>query len=342
MSWAETLGALPPLGERRTAAGHVADTLRAAIRSGQLGDGAELNQVALAEHFGVSRVPVREALRALEAEGWITARAHRRAFVQPLGVERVHRDLRRPRAARRPSARESDRRRSTPPASQRLRALCEAMDLMDDHAAWLAANRDFHRLAPRRRGAPLTVELLEQSRRAGRTLSAPARRRLRSRARSRRRTPRDPRRRHRRRRRRGKPLAARPHRPHAAARRRRHHRFEPPGGHLMSLPYRRNEVKERSRAGWHGPCNVTLPSFTTTFDALNAKAIEHDVAARRADGLLGNARRLRVRDDVRRIPAVHGDRGRRGAEGLLARRALELRPRRRDARGGEDRRDARL
>jgi 4-hydroxy-tetrahydrodipicolinate synthase len=45
----------------------------------------------------------------------------------------------------------------------------------------------------------------------------------------------------------------------------------------MPLPYRRNEVKERSRATWHGACNVTLPSFTTSFDGLNVEAIEHDV-----------------------------------------------------------------
>jgi dihydrodipicolinate synthase/N-acetylneuraminate lyase len=45
----------------------------------------------------------------------------------------------------------------------------------------------------------------------------------------------------------------------------------------MPLPYRRNEVKERSRATWHGACNVTLPSFTNSFDGLNVEAIEHDV-----------------------------------------------------------------
>jgi 4-hydroxy-tetrahydrodipicolinate synthase len=45
----------------------------------------------------------------------------------------------------------------------------------------------------------------------------------------------------------------------------------------MPLPYKRNEVKERSRATWHGACNVTLPSFTTSFDGLNVEAIEHDV-----------------------------------------------------------------
>jgi 4-hydroxy-tetrahydrodipicolinate synthase len=45
----------------------------------------------------------------------------------------------------------------------------------------------------------------------------------------------------------------------------------------MALPYKRNEVKERSRATWHGMCNVTLPSFSTSFDGLNARAIEHDI-----------------------------------------------------------------
>ena len=45
----------------------------------------------------------------------------------------------------------------------------------------------------------------------------------------------------------------------------------------MPLPYRRNEVKDRVRATWKGACNVTLPTFTTRFDGLNRRAIEHDV-----------------------------------------------------------------
>jgi 4-hydroxy-tetrahydrodipicolinate synthase len=45
----------------------------------------------------------------------------------------------------------------------------------------------------------------------------------------------------------------------------------------MALPYRRNEVKERSRAEWRGACNVTLPSFTADFAGLNEAAIRHDV-----------------------------------------------------------------
>src|SRR5215472_9920720 len=81
---------LDGLKGRRTASEAVAESLRSAIRSGQLEDGAELNQVALAEHFGVSRVPVREAMRVLEAEGWVSARAHYRAVVQAVTPERVH------------------------------------------------------------------------------------------------------------------------------------------------------------------------------------------------------------------------------------------------------------
>ena len=45
----------------------------------------------------------------------------------------------------------------------------------------------------------------------------------------------------------------------------------------MALAYSRKEVKERSRATWKGACNVTLPSFTLRFDALNERAITHDI-----------------------------------------------------------------
>ncbi|MEO3868820.1 GntR family transcriptional regulator [Nonomuraea sp. B12E4] len=44
---------------------------------GALADGEVLNQVAVAEHFGVSRVPVREAMRQLQAEGLLSVEAHR-------------------------------------------------------------------------------------------------------------------------------------------------------------------------------------------------------------------------------------------------------------------------
>src|SRR4051812_15215580 len=55
--------------------------LREAILHGRLEAGAELSQVKLADDFGVSRGPVREALRLLEREGLVEAELNRRVRV---------------------------------------------------------------------------------------------------------------------------------------------------------------------------------------------------------------------------------------------------------------------
>jgi DNA-binding GntR family transcriptional regulator len=51
------------------------------IVTGQLAPGASLDETDLARRFGVSRTPVREALRALAASGLVESRAHRGAVV---------------------------------------------------------------------------------------------------------------------------------------------------------------------------------------------------------------------------------------------------------------------
>ncbi|WP_163535484.1 GntR family transcriptional regulator [Frigidibacter albus] len=62
-------------------AGQVADELRRRIISGDYAEGEQLLQEQLAQDFGVSKVPVREALHLLEAEGLITQQFHRGAVV---------------------------------------------------------------------------------------------------------------------------------------------------------------------------------------------------------------------------------------------------------------------
>jgi DNA-binding GntR family transcriptional regulator len=52
-------------------------SLRRAILRGTLEPGARLRQETLAATFGTSRIPVREALRALEYEGLVTSEPHR-------------------------------------------------------------------------------------------------------------------------------------------------------------------------------------------------------------------------------------------------------------------------
>jgi DNA-binding GntR family transcriptional regulator len=59
-----------------TAMQAVLSELRRMIRHGELPPGAQLAQEALATRLGVSRVPVREALRILEGEGQVTHTPH--------------------------------------------------------------------------------------------------------------------------------------------------------------------------------------------------------------------------------------------------------------------------
>ncbi len=59
----------------------VHDRLRTLILEGTIAPGSVLSQVKLAEDLGVSRTPLREALRRLQEEGLITAERNRRARV---------------------------------------------------------------------------------------------------------------------------------------------------------------------------------------------------------------------------------------------------------------------
>ncbi len=60
--------------------------LREAILTGELAQGAILSQIQLAKQFGVSRTPLREALRMLQAEGFIDSSPNRRVRVATISV----------------------------------------------------------------------------------------------------------------------------------------------------------------------------------------------------------------------------------------------------------------
>lgn len=69
---------------RQSLTSAVAEKLRDKIVRGELQEGEQLRQDAIANEFQVSRIPVREALRQLEAEGLITIILHRGAVVSSL------------------------------------------------------------------------------------------------------------------------------------------------------------------------------------------------------------------------------------------------------------------
>lgn len=70
--------------DRRLLNDTLAERLRALIVEGALAPGEKLSEQALCVRFGVSRTPLREALRSLAAEGLVTLRPGRSALVAPL------------------------------------------------------------------------------------------------------------------------------------------------------------------------------------------------------------------------------------------------------------------
>ena len=72
-----------------TALNLVLAAVRSAILSGAIHPGERLRQEELAEVFDTSRIPVREALRALEYEGLVTSEPHRGFTVTKLDADHV-------------------------------------------------------------------------------------------------------------------------------------------------------------------------------------------------------------------------------------------------------------
>jgi DNA-binding GntR family transcriptional regulator len=66
-----------------------ADEIRRRILSGEFPEGFPLKQDALAEDFGMSRIPIREALVQLESEGFVKILPHRGAQVSELSQAEI-------------------------------------------------------------------------------------------------------------------------------------------------------------------------------------------------------------------------------------------------------------
>ncbi|MER8437013.1 GntR family transcriptional regulator [Mesorhizobium sp. M1312] len=72
-----------------TVAEQVANVLRESIAEGSLAAGTPLRQDVLAERFGFSRMPVRDALRQLEAEGIVSTHPTKSAHVARMDATEI-------------------------------------------------------------------------------------------------------------------------------------------------------------------------------------------------------------------------------------------------------------
>lgn len=153
-----------PAQRRRppTAQQFVLGELRRAITSGQLKPGAPIRQEALAEELGVSRVPLREALKTLEAEALVVHEVHRGYFVAELSLA----DLREVYRIREILEAEAVRQASGGMEGSALAALEAAQREVEEAAeagdvsGMTAANRRFHFALYEAAGMPRLARLI--------------------------------------------------------------------------------------------------------------------------------------------------------------------------------------
>ena len=160
-----SVGAIP----LRTAA--VLDAIKHAILAGALRPGQSLVEAELAQALGVSKTPVREALKTLAGAGLVTMSPYRGAAVRVIDADTAHavydmRLLLEPEAVRRAAARGGD-------WDAAGRALDRA-DASSDEAERSLANREFHRALYRECGNPLLVAALDDLRDQTALISAAA------------------------------------------------------------------------------------------------------------------------------------------------------------------------
>jgi DNA-binding GntR family transcriptional regulator len=74
---------------RQSLTDQIVEELRRQIITGQLPEGTPLRQERLATELGVSRVPLREAIRQLEAEGLVTSELHKGTVVSSLSLAEI-------------------------------------------------------------------------------------------------------------------------------------------------------------------------------------------------------------------------------------------------------------
>jgi DNA-binding GntR family transcriptional regulator len=143
---------------------NIAAELRSELMAGTLRPGAELSQVGLAERFGVSRIPIRDALRILAGEGLVEIEANRgaRAIALTPGEVREIYDLRvllecdcLHRAAG----------KMTPATLEEIERVRRKSDLDAGTPGWAAGDWAFHRALYAPAGRPRQIAMIEALRR---------------------------------------------------------------------------------------------------------------------------------------------------------------------------------
>jgi DNA-binding GntR family transcriptional regulator len=145
----------------RTLPERLAELIRHAIYDGSLAPGQPLRQADLAARFGVSRIPLREALRQLEAEGLVEFSPYRGAVVAVLLPSELE-DLAEIRRVLDVRALRLACRNATPELVRQLEALLDARDRATDMAEWGRFHNGFYAALFAAAGRPHLIAWIAQ------------------------------------------------------------------------------------------------------------------------------------------------------------------------------------
>lgn len=141
----------------------VYEQLRHEILTGRFPPDTPISQIKLAERLGVSRTPLREALRTLQREGFILSEPNRRVRVAALSVTDLE-ELYAARIALESLAIKITVKRFSSSDIDDLDAVLAAMDetaLTHDYDQWEVPHRRFHALLRQHAGARVTSMLAD-------------------------------------------------------------------------------------------------------------------------------------------------------------------------------------
>jgi len=158
-----------------TVAGAVASQLRELILTGKLPPGTPLRLTKVANRLRVSVMPVREALRVLEAERLVTVEPRRGASVARLSIDDIE-ELFAVRSALEGLAARHGTRHITRQGLRTMRAEFTAMvraSDSDDRAGFLEHDRRFHEVLYAASGRPRLVARIQELMESGRRIVDP-------------------------------------------------------------------------------------------------------------------------------------------------------------------------
>lgn len=146
---------------RSTTAAEVARIVRQRILNGHYKAGSFLRQEAIAQDLGVSRIPVREALALLEAEGFVIREQYRGALIPKLSLQEV-KEIYTLRSMLEPYLLEQAIPKLTASVLDKARELVVASRDCTDLNEWGRLNFLFHKTLYQVAELPLTMLVLDQ------------------------------------------------------------------------------------------------------------------------------------------------------------------------------------